>query len=70
MGRSERGHWANHSRTASPMGDGAAGVNAVGAAPRAEPAQQQEQSDNQRPHAPSIGLSAKILYAPGVFARV
>jgi len=37
---------------ASPVGDGAAGVDAVGARPRAAQSQYQEQRDNQAPHVP------------------
>jgi hypothetical protein len=49
---------------ASPLRDGATAIGIVGTRPHAGPAQYQEQSGKQRPHARSIGPSAELLYAP------
>ncbi len=49
---------------AFPMGDGAAGMNAIGTGPCAGHGRRHhDQSDNQAPHAPSIDRIARILYA-------
>lgn len=49
---------------AFPMWDRTADVDIIGTAPPAGQGRYQEQNHNQRPHTPSIGPGAKILYPP------